>query len=159
MELREETGLKAEEFIFTNLINDFAIYQGHPVFFYKRAQLLISDIHRRFKDKKVGELKNIDKLTGLADYKIPQALRKIGILEYSPELSEKIDNRILISAGSEGEIEIRANMVWAIELMREEIEKKIPDIKAVGVDSYLWLLAQTKSPNGKPYHLTRTIFY
>lgn len=139
--------------------NDFAMYQGRPVFFHKRAQLLISDIYRRFKEKRWGKLKNIDELTALADYKIPQILRKLKILEYSPELSEKVDNKIPILAGSQEEIEIRANTIWAIELMREEIKKKIPNIKAMDIDSYLWLQGQRKSPDDKPYHRTRTIFY
>jgi len=138
--------------------NDFAIYKGKKVFFHKRAQLLIGDIYRKFKEK-FQNLKNIDKLTALADYKIPQILRKLGILEYSEELTEKIDNKILIPAGSEEEIEIRANTIWAIELMKGEIKKKIPKIMAIDIDSHLWLLGQKKSPEDKPYHLTRTIFY
>lgn len=139
--------------------NDFAISQGQRIFFHKKAQLLISDIYRKFKNKSWGKFKNIDKLTALADYKIPQVLRKLKILEYSPELSAKVDNRVLISAGSQEEVEIRANTIWAIELMRKEIGKKIPDIKAIDIDSYLWLQGQKKSPDDKPYHLTRTIFY
>lgn len=139
--------------------NDFAVYKGHKVFFHKRAQLLVADIHRRFKNKRFGKLKNIDKLTGLADYKIPMVLRKQGILEYSPELAKKVDNKTLIPAGSQEEIEIRVNTIWAIELMKREIKKKIPGIEAMDIDSYLWLQGKKKSPDDKPYHLTRTIFY
>lgn len=139
--------------------NDFAIYKGHKVFFHKRAQLFISDIYRTFKRENYGQLKNIDQLTGFADYKIPQVLRKLGILEYSPELALKIDKKIPISPGNEEEIEIRANTLWAIEMMKEKIKEKIPNITSMDIDSYLWLLSQNKSPDDKPYHLTRTIFY
>jgi hypothetical protein len=139
--------------------NDFALYEGKKVYFHKRVQVFISDVHRKFKDKKFGKLKNIDKLTALADYKIPQVLRKFGIIEYSPELAEKVDNKIEIPKGSKEEIEIRANTVWAIELMKREIQKKIPEITAREIDSYLWFLSQKKSPDDKPYHLTKTIFY
>jgi hypothetical protein len=134
---------------------DSAIYQGKPVFFHKRAQLLVADIYRG----KFAKLRNIDQLTGLADYKIPQVLRKFGILKYSLALSEKVDNKILIPTGSEEEIEIRANTIWAIELIKKEIKKKIPDIKSFDIDFYLWFLGQKKSFKDKPYHLTRTIFY
>lgn len=139
--------------------NDFAIYQSQKVFFYKKAQLFIEDIYRRFERRKYGRLKNIDKLTALADYKIPMVLRKFGILEYSPNLATKIDNKILIPAGSEEEIEIRANMIWAVELMKNELKSKIPNIMAMDIDSYLWLKGKEKSPQDKPHHLTRTIFY
>lgn len=151
--------LKLLEIITINFpsFNDFAIWRGRKVFFHKRAQVFIGDIHYHFKEK--FKLKNIEKLTALADYKIPQILRKFKILEYSPKLAEKVDNKIPIPAGSEEEIEIRANTIWAIELMKKELKKKIPDITARDIDSYLWLSAQKKSPTDKPYHLTRTIFY
>jgi len=71
--------------------NDFAIYKGKKVFFHKRAQLLISDIYRVFKGKSYGDLKNIDQLTAFADYKIPQILRKLEILEYASDLAFKVD--------------------------------------------------------------------
>jgi len=38
----------------------------------------------------------------------------LGILEYIPDLALKIDNKILIPAGSEEEIKIRANTIWPI---------------------------------------------
>lgn len=139
--------------------NDFAIYKGNKVLFHKRAQLLISDIYRTFKGKNYGELKNIEQLTAFADYRIPQVLRKLGILEYLPELAFKIDKKIPILSGSEEEIEIRANTIWAVELMKEKIKTKILNITSMDIDSYLWLLSRNKSFNDKPHHLTRTIFY
>ena len=139
--------------------NDFAVYKGNKIFFHKRAQLLISDIYRVFRGENYGDLNNIDQLTAFADYKIPQILRKLGILEYTSELSFKVDNKILIPAGSQEEIEIRANTIWAIEIIKEKLKTKIPNIKSFDIDSYLWLLGQQKSPDDKPYHLTETIFY
>ena len=139
--------------------NDFAIYKGCKVFFHKKAQLFIRDANEVLKRIGFEGLKNVDQITAFGDYKIPWILRKFGILEYSPELAKKIDNRIEIKAGSEEEIEIRANAIWAIELMKREIQKKIPKISAPDIDSWLWLKSQQKSPDDKPYHLTRTIFY
>ena len=139
--------------------NDFALYRGYKVFFHKKAQLFIADIYRRFKGKKYGRIKDIDKLTALADYKIPMVLRKFGILEYSQNLAAKVDNKILIPKGSEEEIEIRANMIWTVELIKNELKSKIPNITATDIDSYLWLKGKEKSPKDKPHHLTRTIFY
>lgn len=139
--------------------DDSTKYNGQKVIFHKRAQLAISDIYRTFKGKKFGNLKNIDVLTAFTDYKIPQSLRKLGILEYSQDLSAKIDNKIQIPKGSEEEIEIRANMIWAIELMKKELKTKNPNVTSIDIDSYLWLLGQNKSPDNKSYHLTETIYY
>lgn len=139
--------------------DDSSLYNKRKAFFHKRAQLAISDIYRSFKGKKFGNLKNIDKLTAFADYKIPQSLRKLGILEYTQDLSAKIDNKIQIPEGSEEEVEIRANMIRAIELMKKELKTKNPNITSMDIDSYLWLLGQNKSHDDKPYHLTETIYY
>ncbi len=139
--------------------NDYAIYKGKKVYFYKRAQLLVGDIYQSFKGKEYGNLKNIKSLTACADYKLPQMLRKFGILEYSKDLAEKVDKKIQIKKGSEEEVEIRANTIWAIELIKKELKKDFPSIDSVHVNDHLWLLSQTKNPKDKPYHLTKTIFY
>jgi len=136
--------------------NDFSIYNKKKVFFYKRAQLLIADIYREFRDK--YKFKNIHKLTAFADYKIPCVLRKLKVLEYSDELSEKIDKYIQIPFGSEEEIEIRANTIFAVELIKRELKSKIPFIKSIDIDAYLWRLGREKFKNQK-HHLTKTIFY
>lgn len=161
--LREGKGeaLKLLEVITSNFPSfyDSAIYHGKEVLFHKRAQLLIADIYRKFEGKGIGKIKNINQLTAFADYKLPQILRKMGILDYSSDLAEKIDNKILIPQGSEEEIEIRANTIWAIELMKNELKSRFPNVTSIEIDSYLWLKGQEKSPPDKPYHLTKTIFY
>ena len=157
----DEDALRLLDIIVTDFpsFNDFSIYDDCRVFFYKRAQLVISDVYQIFKSRGLGDLKNVERLTAFADYKIPQVLRRLGILGYSQELAAKVDNRIPISHGSKEEVEIRANTIWAIELMRKELRTRIPNITAVDLDSYLWLQGQDKSPSDKPYHLTRTVLY
>lgn len=139
--------------------NDFSIYSEKRVYFYKRAQLLINEIHDIFGGKGLGKFKNIDELTAFADYKIPYVLEKIGILQYSPRLIKKINDKIEISPGNPQEVEIRAGMVWAIELIKRELQKKVPYITSGNIDNYLWLLGQKKSFSNKLYHRTRTIYY
>jgi hypothetical protein len=101
----------------------------------------------------------MDKLTAFADYKLPQVLRHLGILRYSPELADKIEQRILIEAGSREEVEIRANTIWAVELMRQELEKMGKGLRAFEIDWILWNLGQDEAFKEKPYHRTVTIFY
>jgi hypothetical protein len=133
--------------------NDFSPYKGKTIYFHKRAQLLVADIYQMFNE----EMKNLDEITACADYKLPMVLRKLGILEYSRELADKIDNRIEILKDSEEEIEIRANTIWAVEFIKQELKKKIPKINSIHINDHLWLLGQIKDPKDKPYHLTKQL--
>jgi len=133
--------------------NDTSSYKGKEIFFYKRAQLLVLDINLVLRGF------DISKLTACADYKIPQILRKLGILVYSDSLEKKVDNRELLKKDSNEEIEIRACMVWAVELIKQKLQEKFPNISSIDIDNHLWLLGQEKSPDDKPYHLTLTIAY
>jgi len=138
---------------------DSTVYKGKKVYFYKRAQLLVSDIYQAFDGQGHGKLKNIDQLTACADYKLPLVLRRLGIFEYSDDLAHKIDNKILIEKGSLEEIEIRANTIWAVELLKQKIKAKIPNVDSIHINDHLWMLGQEKLKKDKPYHLTRTTAY
>ena len=139
--------------------NDVSRYKRREIQFYKRAQLAILDIYDEFHGSGIGEFYNINKLTACAEYKIPQILRKLGILQYDLNLSQKVDNKIELPKDNAEEIEIRANMVWTIELMKNRLVKRYPNITSAIIDNYLWVMSQDKSPSDKPYHLTRTIAY
>lgn len=134
---------------------DNSFYKRRVIHFNKRAQLLVADISQMFP----GEISNLNKITACADYKLPMVLRNFGILEYSKELSGKVDKKIQILKDSDEEIEIRANTIWAVELIREELKKKIPRITSIHINDHLWLLGQIKNQSEKPYHLTRTTSY
>lgn len=62
---------------------DHAIYKGHQIHFYKRAQILVGDIYAHFNGQGLGEFSDISELTMFADYRVPQILRQMGVLEYS----------------------------------------------------------------------------
>ncbi len=144
---------------FFSSFNDYATFEGEKVEFHKRAQLNTDMINYRLAKRGEKELSNLDKLTAFADYKVPQMLRKFGILEYTPELANKIDSYEEIEERSREEIEIRATTIWAIEEMKEVLRPRFPQITARQLDDHLWSLGQTKSPDDKPYHRTKTIFY
>jgi len=137
---------------------DTAIYKKKEIYFYKRAQLLVADIFQIFNGKNFGALKNMDQITACADYKLPLILRNLGILEYTPALAEKIDNKIEIQKGSAEETEIRASTIWAVEFIKEEVKKRSPQIMSFQINDDLWLTTQGNK-NGKPYHRTRTTAY
>ncbi len=138
---------------------DVAKYRGHQVPFYKRAQILAADLYGAFQGRKWGQFTDMDKLTAFADYKLPQVLRHLGILRYAPELADKIDQQILIEAGSPEEAEIRANTIWAVELIRQELEEVEKSLNAFEIDWILWNMGQDEAFKEKPYHRTVTIFY
>lgn len=147
------------------LVDNFACFQdistlgGRTIAFYKRAQLntkMIHDTLIRFGER---GLTNLDKLTAFADYKIPQLLRKIGILSYSESLANKIDNYEIIPANSREEIEIRASTIWAAEYLKEELLQKFDFVTSAHIDGLLWLKSQDKSEKDKPYHRTLTTAY
>jgi hypothetical protein len=139
--------------------NDIAIYQGEEVRFYKRAQILIGDLAGAFDGEGLGAFDDLDCLTAFADYKVPQVLRRLGILVYSDDLAARIDGRQLIPAGSPAEIEIRAATIWACELLRQSLARRGRSIRAFEIDWALWTAGQSLPPDTRPYHRTYTGFY
>jgi hypothetical protein len=138
---------------------DSADHQGKKVFFYKRAQIFAADLSGALQGKDLGFFYDLDKLTAFADYKVPQVLRHLGILRYEKALAEKIENQVLIDAGSPEEVEIRANTIWAVERIRQELLARGKNLKAMGIDWILWNLGQQDDYRALPYHRTLTIFY
>ena len=147
--------------LFNYIIDSFSYfedeseYSNYKVYFYKRAQLLTSDIlHVREK------LENIEvdysNLVGCADYKIPQVMRCYGILEFNEELANIVDNKIEIEKDSKMEIEIRANNIVVIDYIANKLNNKIPRID---INDYVWLLGQDKSKMKMYYHRTLTNKY
>lgn len=139
--------------------NDVAIYRGNDVRFYKRAQILISDLAGAFEDKGFGAFHDFAALTAFADYKVPQVLRQLGILRYEPSLAERIAHRELLRAGSEEEIEIRAATIWGVEFLRRALAGYGRDLPAGDIDWLLWQAGQQLPPGTEPYHRTLTVFY
>jgi len=139
--------------------DDSTEWEGDRLLFYKRAQLAPAMLAEQWKGTGAGEFRDINELTASADYKIPQVLHRLGILEYSTNLAEFIDERRRMPARSREELEIRTATILACELIREELEGKIPGVSSQGVDRMLWHIGQNKSPDDKPYHLTLTTNY
>ncbi len=149
--------------------NDIAIYDNREVRFFKRAQIVVTDLWGAFGGKAWGAFENIDQLTAFADYKLPQILRAWGILRYAPSLARQVDAQIELAAGSADEIEIRAATLWAVEFLRAELAARGRAMWSIQIDWILWdasqgkNLAKVSKPSQgfemKPYHRVRTIYY
>jgi len=138
---------------------DEAQYRGQKVFFWKRAQLFVADVHAAFSGQGWGRYGDIAALSAFADYKLPQVLRELGILSYHPDLAGRVDLRQNLSSGGEEEIEIRAMSLWAVEALKKTFELSGKKVTGVWVDQWLWQLGQLEPFRNKPYHRCRTIFY
>lgn len=138
---------------------DQATYCDQDVFFYKRAQLFAADLHAALGGKGLGGFRDMEELTAFADYKLPQVLRHAGVLDYVPDLAETVDLLTPLGPGSEEEVEIRANTIWAVELIRREMKHLGKEVTASEIDRLLWNLGQEDRFREKPYHRTTTLFY
>ena len=134
---------------------DESNYNEQIIYFYKRAQLLVSDIlHVR----KLLEGIEVDysNLMGCADYKIPQVMNCLGILDYEYDVEYKLATRVEIEEGHPIEVEIRANDIVVIDYIYEKLDRKVC---RMDINDYIWLLGQDKSKMNKNYHRTKTIHY
>jgi hypothetical protein len=138
---------------------DEASYKGQRVYFWKRAQIFVSDVFAAFGGKDWGRFEDIDRLTAFADYKLPQVLRELGVLTYRPELAARIAAMELLEAGSQEEVEIRAMTLWAVERIKEEFRRRGKNLTSPQIDNWLWGLGQRDDFRKEPYHRCRTIFY
>jgi Queuosine salvage protein len=139
--------------------NDVAVYEGEEVRFYKRAQILVADLAGAFDHEGLGAFDDLDCLTAFADYKVPQVLRRLGVLVYSDDLAGKIDRWELIPAGSPAEIEIRAATIWGCEFLRLALARRGRELRAFEIDWALWTAGQFLPLDATPYHRTYTGFY
>jgi hypothetical protein len=83
----------------------------------------------------------------------------LGILEYQKDLEEKVDQKVLLASGCPEEVEVRANTVQAVELIRQHLLAHDQHFKASEIDAILWHLGQNDAFRLKPYHRTPTLFY
>jgi Potential Queuosine, Q, salvage protein family len=133
---------------------DVARYGELEVPFLKRAQIAAADLW----GSGAVAYPDVDQLTCFADYKLPQALRHLGAIEYTDHLARKVDDWVELEPGAPEEVEIRAATVVAVEKLRDRLEDQGRRLLAVEVDWLLWDLAQGLFPV-RPHHRVRTVFY
>jgi putative queuosine salvage protein len=123
---------------------------GDRVPFFKRAQLVGADLHHAG----VAELGDLDRLTLFADNLVPHVLRMDGVLVYDPGLAAHIDREEPIEHHSEGEVEIRACALHAVELLAAARATTPQEL-----DYLLWNRGQLPRYKAHPRHRARTTAY
>jgi hypothetical protein len=141
--------------------------EGTVISFNKRAQLLAMLYQGRSLTSTEGRLvplKDHEYLSLPADYRTPQALRALGMIRYSPELSEKIEQGALLPAGSHEEMELRFQSIIAAEELKTEINAirlgaELKEITIIELDYFLWSYGRKLGSQGQKHHLTETTAY
>ena len=146
--------------LFDTIINNFEsfkderVYNGKTIYFYKLAQLLTSDIlHIREKLENISV--DYSNLIGCADYKIPQTLRALGILEYNAELSGIVDQRNELEVSSKYEVEIRASQIVVIDYISNILINTNP----IDINDFIFVYSKRVKSIVKPYDLCRNTNY
>jgi len=102
-----------------------------------------------------------------ADYRVPQGLVHLGVLCYSDDLMQLLRKNSHLESGSRLEAEIRGASIWAVELIRKEMEiiakgdKASGPLNAIVIDYYLWNFAKEHQQEMRhvPIHKTRSVYY
>ena len=138
---------------------DVSDYNGSEIQMYKLPQLGIWSLHLALMPRKVWALEDAHLLTAFADYIVPVALRVMGIFEYSPKLENQINSLVEIPRDSLAEVEIRANSIYAIARLTDEINALRGNLEPLlmpQVDFRLWKFYHATH---WPHHLTKTVMY
>ncbi|XP_015786129.1 queuosine salvage protein [Tetranychus urticae] len=149
---------------------DELLYNGESIGFYKRAQLLIGDIYACHEGKGLGKFDDIQDITMFADYRVPQCLYYLGVINYRDELLRRLSAGEKFKYGDPDEVEIRGVSIHAVEQIKNgvvrlaEINNVTLPIPATSVivDFYLWDLRRSRPDEIDEcitYHKTRSIHY
>jgi len=117
---------------------DLREYRGQQFPVLKRAQIFVSDVAMLFGNRGLGKMTGLDKLTCFADYRLPQFMRDRGALVYSTELDRRIAAREVIEEGSPEEVEIRANTIHTVEMLRQLLAHRGHSFTAREIDYLIW---------------------
>jgi len=151
----------------TNTTHDQHQQTKTRIVFLKRAQIFVGDVNAGLE----LNLRNMDRLTTFADYRVPQILRQYEVLEYTFELADRVDSQMELKKDSIEEVSIRAATVVAVEELVQWLNKqqeqqsndngKREKFTDVTVDWYLWQAGERMHQDGllKPFHRVRTHFY
>jgi len=137
---------------------DWSRYNGKTIIFNKRIQALISHLYYLAELK--HKIHDINILTGLADYRLPQLFRHLGIIKYVKSLEQTVDKQIELKHNSPQEIEIRCFTLWIIELMKKQLLSITGNqYSAIQIDNYFWWISRNSHCIIQPHHRSISIYY
>jgi hypothetical protein len=137
---------------------DRAAYDGQTVWILKRAQICAADVAVAMSAAGGPEVTGLERLTAFADYRLPQALRHLGIMRLDEGLGSRIERCEEIEAGSPEEVELRVHTIWAVELMHRALARRGTQKAVWLIDEYLWARSHDRDVEVQ-HHRTRTTWY
>lgn len=168
--------LKNPDFTFRKMFakhynNAYFVSQMIPTYFptwkdpfFKRAQLFVGMVQGKF-----GHFdKGLEDLTVFADYRVPQTLHSMGVIEYRASLLSTVSSNKLIPYGSKQELEIRAASVVGTDMLTAHLnEYHDGALNVLHTDYLLWSAMRKRDslPPGVmssiviPHHRTMTTDY
>jgi hypothetical protein len=173
---------KNPEFTFDKLFrrfkqNAYFVSQALPTFlptwrdpFFKRSQLFVGMVYGRFQthpDLPIQE-ESLQDLTVFADYRVPQTLIAMGIIEPHARILTRLHSNRFLGSGSRKELELRAATILGADLITDKLRNLVDeDINSLHTDFLLWAAARKiesmpKDLFSKPWpnhHLTITTDY
>ncbi len=141
------------------LYRDVSTYDGFPVPFMKRGQLLAADLAALFGGAGPGRFTDLGSLTIFADNLVPHVLRMKGVLRHAEGLAARIDREEPLPAGSPEEVEIRACALYSVERLSAECGARGFACSPARLDEVLWILGQDPAIKAVPRHRARCTFY
>ena len=155
--------------LFPLTFRDEYFLHNQRISFYKKAQLVVSEIYLRFSTSsssppEISEkflFPDINELTGFVDNVVVAMLRRYEMIQCAEELSTKISQEKEIEKGSEEEIALRSCGVHAIEVLVSSLnERHERKVNSQLVCNWLWGGLGKKGENRKyPRHLTPSTSY
>lgn len=141
------------------MYRDVAQLDGRVIPLLKRAQIFVHDIGIALDDAAAPPIQELEQLTVFADNMLPFVLENFGVLSYEAALAARIASGEL-RPGERAEIELRANAIWASELLRRELAKQGAPTTAREIDFALWNAGVgLEHATSKRPHVCRTYFY
>ncbi|KAI8855221.1 hypothetical protein BC829DRAFT_485739 [Chytridium lagenaria] len=154
---------QAAEEVVNNLVKmfpgfrDMGRVRDRDVFIFKKAQLLVAEMRRRFKgvDSKRFDFSESEAFTIGADNVIPRVLVHLNILSLSPKLAGLIEDQVDLGSVKDAQeegldwilriaaVEAGERIVVAAKAAKEEGTLAV-NIKISELETYLWMLGKEK---------------
>lgn len=111
--------------MFPLCFNDEYVVRSQTICFYKKAQLVVSELYMRFASEiSVFNYHDVDHLTAFVDNVVVAVMRLYGVVKAAPELELSIANGIPVVKGSEEEVALRSASLTAIEIVVSRLNTK-----------------------------------
>lgn len=126
------------QYIVTNLKSflDTALYKHKRIRFYRRATRVIYNL---FLLSNTIRENIIDKENSLyfVDPILQDKFQKLGLLSYDVSLTRMLEEKRRIASGSDFEVEIRANTLYVLIKIKENLEKRNIEINTIALNALL----------------------